>query len=633
MYKLSVPLSLHTLNEASLPIYLEEFKKAGVERIFLIENTPIYVKDHPFYTGTTRLEYFIEYFRDRGFEVGVWIGGFGHGEVYGNKDARKYFAEITKIKGVDGKTVDEAFCPLDEKLQVRFCEAVKILAAMHPDMIMLDDDFRINTRSYNMGCCCDLHLKRFYDEIGEIIPVEELEKTVFTGGENKYRTAWLRVMGDSLLEFAAMLRNAVDEVDETVRMGACAVYSTWDFDGTDVIAIAKTLAGKTRPFMRTIGAPYHGIRPQFVVEHTRMQAAWCKDEDIEIFAEGDVYPRPRYAAPAKFLELFDQALLAAKATDGVLKYMFDFRFDVNYEMGYNARHIRNKGLRDGIIELFHGKEMVGVRVLEAIHKAKQYELPKEYTPGVATFLQNTYFSVAAKLLSENAIPTVYEKNTGYPAIIFGENARYIKETELVNGAVLDVVAANILKDRGIDTGLLESEPCLFEREVFFAENDGFASIAPIVKHRAKCSAEAVVESCFIPGDAPASYRYENKKGQRFYVLLADLYQSDADNCNYFLSYYRQAHLIDAVAWLCGKHLPAVCVKQPYLYIQTAKGNDESLAVALFNMNFDEIIEPVIRLGQSYSEIRFINCDGELRENTVTLDGEISPYSVAMFEVR
>ena len=440
-------------------------------------------------------------------------------------------------------------------------------------------------------------------------------------------------MGDSLLEFAAMLRDAVDEVDETVRMGACAVYSTWDFDGTDMMTVAKTLAGKTRPFMRTIGAPYHGIHPQYVVEHTRMQSSWCKDEDIEIFAEGDVFPRPRYAAPSRFLELFDQALLACGETDGVLKYMFDFRFDVNYEKGYNARHVRNKELRDKITELFHGKEIVGVKVLEAMHKAKRYELPKEYKPGVATFLQNTYFSVAAKLLSENAIPTVYGKNTGYPAIVLGENARYIDEAELVNGAILDVVAANILKERGIDTGLLESEPCRFEREVFLAENDGFTSIAPVVKHKAKCSPEAVVESCFTPGDVPASYRYENKNGQRFYVLLADMYQSDADNCNYFLSYYRQAHLIDAVAWLCGKHLPAVCVKQPYLYIQTARGDDGSLVVALFNMNFDEIIEPVIRLDQSYSEVRFVSCDGELRENTVTLAGEISPYSVAMFEVR
>lgn len=633
MYKLSIPLSLLTLNEESLPIFLEEFRKAKVERIFLFGGGPFYQKDCALFTGQTRLAHFISYFQEKGFEVGVWMGAFGHGDIMVHAAQKEYFAEFTKIKGVDGKTVDEGFCPLDKKLQSRFCDAVRIVASMHPDIIMLDDDFRLNVRSYNMGCCCDKHLKQFYDAVGEEIPMEELEKRIFTGGKNKYRTAWLKVMGDSLLDFAKLLRNAVDEVDETIRMGSCAVYSTWDFDGTDMIAISKALAGKTRSFIRTIGAPYHGIRPQYVVEHTRMQAAWCKEEDIEIFSEGDVYPRPRYVAPAKFLELFDMALLTTNATEGILKYMYDFRFDVNYEMGYNARHVRNTWLREGITELFHDKEMVGVKVCETMRKVENFDLPMEYKPGVATFVQNTYFSIAGKLLSENAIPTVYEKNTGYPAIIFGENAKYISEEELKHGAILDVIAAKILQERGIDTGIVKSEPCDFVSEFFQAEEGGCASIAPVVKHKAECSPMAMAESFFMPGNAPASYRFENQKGQRFYVLLVDMYQSDANNHNYFLSYYRQKHLTDAIAWLCGKPLPAVCNKNPYLYMQAAKGKDGAMAVALFNMNFDEIIEPVITLDNHYNEIKCLNCKGTLCENKVTLEGEIAPYGVAIFEVK
>ena len=109
MYKLSIPLSLQTLNEASLPIYLDEFKKANVERIFLIENTPVYLKSNPIFNGTSTLEHYISYFKEKGFEVGVWLSGFGHGNFFSTGTVRECFAPLTKIKGADGLTTDEGF--------------------------------------------------------------------------------------------------------------------------------------------------------------------------------------------------------------------------------------------------------------------------------------------------------------------------------------------------------------------------------------------------------------------------------------------------------------------------------------------------------------------------------------------
>lgn len=633
MYKLSIPLSLQTLNETSLPVYLDEFKKANVKRIFLIENTPVYLKNNPIFNGTSTLGQYIAYFKQRGFEVGVWLGGFGHGNFFSTGIKRECFASLTKIKGADGQTTDEGFCPLDENLQKRFCEAVRLVSAMHPDLIMLDDDFRLNVRDYNMGCCCENHLKLFYDEIGETIPAEKLEELIFTGPKNKYRSAWLKVQGKSLESFAKMLRSAVDEVDETIRLGACAVYSTWDFDGTDMISLSKILAGKTRPFMRTIGAPYHRIHPQFVVEHTRLQASWCKDENIEIFAEGDNFPRPRYACPANFLELFDMAILASGATDGILKYMFDFRFDVNYEKGYNSRHIKNKVVREKIEKMFSSKALVGVRVFDVMRKIENFNLPTEYKPGVASFLQNTYFSVAAKLLCENAIPTTYEKCSGFPVIVFGENAEYIDEESLENGAILDVVAAKILKQRGIDTGIIDTAPKSFSKEFFPGQNDGYILNSSIKSHKAECKEGIIADSVYLPDNCPASYRYENKTGQRFYVFLTDMYRNDIENCPYFLNYYRQQQLTDGVFWLCGTKLPAVCNKNPYLYIQAAKGNDGSMSIGVYNMNFDEVTEPVIYLDKSYKKIEFVNCEGSLQEDVVTLSRDIPPYSAVFFEVK
>ena len=632
MYKLSVPVSIQTMNEKSLPVFTEEFKKAGVERVFLCGLLHFFKKECYIYNEPEKMEYLINYFKEQGFEVGVWEGSFGHGGALNHDKESEYVGSFTRILGVDGKEEQEAFCPLDDKFRQCYYNNVKKLAAMHPDIIMFDDDFRLNTRYYNMGCCCPKHLKMFSESVGEEIPKEKLEEVVFSGGENRYRSAWLKVMGESVENFARLMRSAVDEVDETIRLGCCICHDTWDFSGTDGIKLAKAFAGKTKPFLRTIGAPYHSMKVQNAIEYTRMQANWCKGEDIELFTEGDVYPRPRYIVPSRPLEIFDMALLATGETDGILKYMFDYSRDVEYEMGYNERHIKNKPLRDGIKTIFEGKKSVGVRVFEAMHKIEKYEFPKKYESGISHFAENTIYSTAAKLLSENAVPSAYE-DSGYPVIVFGENARYITENELENGAVIDAAAAEILQSKGIDTGVLKCEKAECISELFCEENDEITCLDGIATIKAECNKGVIVKSEFMPQKTPASYLYENEKGIRFYVLMIDSSRSNRENYNYFNSYHRQKHLAEAIKWLCEKPLPAFCGKNPFLYILASKNNEnKAMSVALFNINIDEIIKPEIILDKEYSDIRFIGCDGKLEGSKVILSGYIEPYGIAAFEV-
>lgn len=188
----------------------------------------------------------------------------------------------------------DALCPMDPGFMRDFAEGIQVLAQANPDMIMLDDDFRLNPRGYDLGCCCPRHLEAYQRLLGEDIPREEIYRKVMVSGENPYRKAWLQVMGDSVRNFATYLRTALDTVAPHIPMSACACLNTWGEDGFNSIEIAKILAGKNPPFLRTFGAPYHygGMRIQKGVECTRMQAAWCEDAGIEIFAEGDSHPRP-----------------------------------------------------------------------------------------------------------------------------------------------------------------------------------------------------------------------------------------------------------------------------------------------------------------------------------------------------
>lgn len=633
MYTLSVPLNIQLLNAKSKPEYVKQLRDAGATRVFLFSAEPFVRKNCYLYHNPEILKDAIDYFKSAGFEVGVWMDAFGHGGILAHSTASEYVDEFTRIRGSDGRMAQEGFCPLDEKFRACFVSALQTVAKMNPDIIMFDDDFRLNIRKYHMGCCCDLHMKKFCERIGEEVTYDRMEALAFTGGENKYRTAFMQLMGETLLDFARLLRSAVDEVNENIRMGACAVYTTWDFDGVDMIALNKTLAGKTRPFIRTIGAPYHGPRIQYAVEHTRMQAAWCKGEDIELFAEGDVYPRPRYAVPARHLEIFDLAIIASQAMDGILKYMLDYNRPYDYETGYIDRHIRNAPLRDSLRSIFKNKHAVGLRVYEVMHKIEKTVFPMEYEEGIATRAWNTYFSIAQKLASENAIPTVYEPSDTYPVIVFGENARHIAREDLKNGAILDAVAAKILAERGIDTGLVSFEKADFSGEYFLSVDDEIRGIESIAKQRAVISGNAVVDSAYKPESTPASYYYENEEKERFFVLAIDAYCSDKNNFNYFNNYYRQAQMIRAIDWLCGHALPAVCEKHPYLYMQAAKSEEgSSLSIALFNMSNDEIISPVITLDEGYTEINAVGCEAKIEANTVQIFGDIQPYGMAAFEV-
>jgi len=219
-------------------------------------------------------------------------------------------------------------------------------------------------------------------------------------------------------------------------------------------------------------------------------------------------------------------------------------------------------------------------------------------------------------------------------IVFGENARHIPEEALKNGAILDVVAAEILRERGIDTGLIKREKSAFLAERFTEEKEDIMLTPGVAVYRTELQNGARIKTVFTPDETAASYLYENGKGIRFYVFCTDMYETHPQSHWYFLSYHRQKHLTEAIKWLCGRPLPAVSLKNPWLYMQTKQSEDGSrLAVALYNVNADEIMDAEIVLDRPCGEIEFLNCSGTIFGNTVRLSGDIEPFGFAAFSVK
>ena len=425
-------------------------------------------------------------------------------------------------------------------------------------------------------------------------------------------------------------------MNPAVRIGVCACMN-WDADGIDPASVSRAFAGNTKPLLRLIGATYWATtswsiqnRLGAVIEFERMERSWC-DDDIEILTEGDVYPRPRYAVPASYLELFDTALMADGGMDGILKYALDYTSDPAYEPGYVDAHCRNQGLYEQIRQQFSPGTACGMRIVEKMEKFRNMQIPEELSGDPKVI--NIFYSPAGKMLSSLSIPSTYGESDCC-AVIFGENARSIDRNLLKNGAVLDLTAAKLLADVGIDTGLLSIGAEFTPSEEYFIREKQYVA-ANFRGFHTELAPGAVIESRYTPAGtdaaqgSPASYYYTNAADERFLVFTFPMH-FNKDTC--FRFYTRAAQLIRAAKDLSGTPLPASIRGCPDLYMMCKRGKNGELAVGLWNIFADSVQTPVVTLDKAYEEIQFINCTGKLEGNQVILS-RIEPFAFAGFTVR
>ena len=620
MYRLSVPFMLEQIDKYGTQPFIDELKKIDANIVFLAldchesdENKRKKV--------FASLKKNVPIFQKAGFTVGVWVWTF----------MMRDYAGYTCITSPNGAVFEGQVCPSDKKFCQFVYEYVQNIAKSNPDMIMFDDDYRYGFYGDGLGCVCKNHRKYMSEILGEDVSAKELGVLIFGGGKNKYRSAYLRANGHYFKEFAKLARGAVDSVNPNIRLGACSCMSTWDFDGVSAAELARIMAGDTKPFLRLIGAPYWatnrnwGNRLQDVVELERMESSWCGD-DIEIFAEGDAFPRPRFTCPANVLEGFDLAIRASGVTNGIHKYTLDYNSDVDYERGYNHKHIKNQRIYKDIDKHFSEKMPVGVRVYEHMTKFEDMDVPYYYDGKDS--VQNMFFSPSARMMAAQTIPTVY-KGLGTVGVAFGENVKYLAEGALENGLIIDVTGAKILEKMGVDVGL-ESVGAIYKpTQEYFPDKNRYVGLygCPATEIAVKNGVEVI--SYFTDGETKkiASYSYKNTKGQNFLVFAFDGYTMSEH------AYKQYARGEEIENWIksIGKKLPASMHGNPDCYM-LCKENEKSKAIWIGNFFADECMNTTVILDKLYDEIEFINCKGQLKGDKVIID-EIAPYASIGFVVR
>ena len=635
MYKISLPVMLHERFEEYFPETLRQCLAAGVERVYLcVSGSTASPKKQE--TDLELVRRYVPKLLEAGIEPGVWFSPLGHGSPLAHEveDPEDRAYGLTPMRALDGRLGGDALCPADEKFRALSADWIKRLAATGTRIIMLDDDFRYAFRAGDAFCCCDKHIALLEKELGEPFDAARMRKALMEGAPNHWRDVWLRVQGRVLNDFALEMRAALDTVDPTVRLLHCSVLSTWDVDGVDSLTLAKSFAGSTRPMLRLIGAPYwpkvggfEGVRMGTVCEYERLQQHWAKDSGVEIFCEGDVYPRPRYVTEAAYLEGFDEVMRAAGTSDGILKYMLDYSSSPTYETGYMERHLRHQPLYEKITAAFGGRDAVGVSVFEPM---KTMALATDPGP-----LEQRCIPTSLRFVTDNSLPVRYDAGPD-AAVIFGDAAELVTDEQLAHGTVLDAAAARILLRRGFDIGVTAADETFDAGGESYPQYNEYVSIfgglfAKLVP--AAGAEQLTVLHDGVGGTAPGTLRYVNGKGQRFliYAFVARGHHETGAQHGVLRGWCRAALLRQQLPWLSGRPLDAVCDAAPDLYM-LAKRDENGLTVGLWNFGLDEVFRPVVHLGEAWQTVEDVCGGAVLDGKTVTLE-ELPAFGFACFTVK
>lgn len=635
MYQISVPVMLNPRFEKDFDLFMQMFRQAKVHRVFFCSVMCTATRAEK----DAQLRLIREYVpkvEAAGMEAGVWISSLGHGAPLLHEDgsAGLPYPGITAMEDLDGNEKSYSYCPLNPAFTELFGGWLQEIARAGARIIMLDDDYRMSLRGGKQLCACALHREKLEQELGEPVSLEMLRQGLADPMPNRVRSAWLRVQGDSLLQLAYRLREAVDQVNPQVRLGHCSMLSTWDIDGVDSMTLSRAFAGNTQPFLRYIGAPYWGalhhfyhLRLAYICEYERMQQHWCEGSGIETFCEGDTYPRPRCTVPAAYLEGFDTAMQVAGTCDGTLKYMFDYNASPRYDTGYWQTHCRNLPLYEALQARFGGMQSIGVSIFQPMKT-----LEFSHDPG--TNWKDRCLPAALRFACDCTLPIRYDSGEE-ATILFGDAAEQAGDEQLARGAILDVTAAQILTRRGFDVGLRAvGEPIAAQME-HFPEWDEDVSLSGGDWLCVTPDGKAQVLSQLSRGSrrAPAAYYYENASGQRFLVYAfraQTAFERGEMEHGIFRSSCRARQVQEILPRLTGKTPVVMCGYAPDLYVQ-AKAAGNRISVALWNFCEDAVYGQQVTFASPVRNVEWVTGTGTADGKTVCPD-RIEPFGMAVFTV-
>ncbi|MBR3894798.1 MAG: hypothetical protein IKJ35_06585 [Clostridia bacterium] len=554
-------------------------------------------------------------FRDRLREMGLPCGilvqcTIGHGYVLDKPFPFRPYVNLS-----DGEK-QYVCCPYDEGVRAYLREQFEILAALSPDVIMVDDDFRLMTRD-GRGCGCPMHLAAVEKKIGKPITREALYATLMDGKHpchDAYTDAFVDTQKEALLGAARAMREGIDAVDPTIQGVACTTGHTAEFGAE----IGKILAGEGNPVtVRLSNGNYTpaGARglslPAF---RAALQGGYLRDRGVDVLlAETDTCPQNRYSTGAGSLHSHFTASILEGATGAKHWITRLSAYEPASGEAYRKKLGKNSGFYRALCELVPKIEWQGCRI----------PLPKEinYSLDVRSPKNGFLFCVLERM----GLPVYFSREAGGATFLDGAVADYyddetVRETcegtfFLASDTAAELCERGFSEYLGVKVEEWQGERISLER--VHSVNDNHCAVQVGIKRLTPIFEDVIADATVyhlkdgveeIPL-FPAVTVYDNKFGGRAVVFAG----TPRTAFNYweafsFLNETRKAQLVGLLR--ASGNLPVCYVGDEEVYLKAGRCPDGSLMVAIFNIGLDPAEEIVLNVEGEVGDVEYLSGEGK-----------------------
>lgn len=341
-------------------------------------------------------------------------------------------------------------CPLDASFLDYITTAFSLYAAAEADSIWIDDDFRLFGRdgTETLQCFCPLHLEQFARRSGRLYARAELYAKLMQQDkpDRELRNQWFTLQGDSLLQLANQIKEAVVAANSRTGLGIMVVPPFMNYlSGRDLNAEISALQTEAlpAPWVRTGGGFYNDERPLDLLDKivavadplpavVQTPALWC--------SEIENYPFPVGYKSAKLLQL--EMYLNTISVNGLLTFsIHDFYLGMHDPSGNITPMLRaTKPYLAAVVQAEQGKVRKGCSFPYHPQLAEVRELKPD------KFASKWNLNLAR--LGITQAPT-----DASPLLLIGTTANLYTNEEihelLMQGAVLDAEAYWLLCERGL----------------------------------------------------------------------------------------------------------------------------------------------------------------------------------------
>ena len=521
---------------------------------------------------------------------------------------------FTQYENVINGNKEFVCCPYDDDFCEFFKGVMSTLASAKPDVIMIDDDFRLMHRPGG-GCGCPLHMAEFNRLAGTDMTREELMEIMKKeeGVNRPYTDIFVETQKQSLLKAARAMREGIDAVDPSTPGLTCGCGDNEEFFDE----IAQIFAGKGQPVVVRLNCGNYltssGREFTRTFLRTAAQIAKLKGKADVFLDETDTCPQNRYSTSAQVLHAHHVGAVL-EGVNGAKHWITRAPYEPDSGKAYRKILSKYHGMYIALADIVPSLKWRGFRIPVL---AKPYHAPTEpvWSPERGGWGVN--------LIERLGLPMYFSAENNGIACYEGPADRVLSDeqiTEFLSGTViLASDAAKRLQDRGFGKylgvevrewkGLPPSNEKIYSNNNNYPVQKNVMELVPmndsvVVESMVQHSKDKVNFTPLFPG----STVYKNELGGTVIVFSG----TPVSDFNFvqpfsFLCEGRKKQLIKLA--VNANELPVYYPDDAEIYLRAADMSDGGLFCSIFNLGLDVLEEIPLITEKEVSSVDMMLPDG------------------------